>query len=132
MLPPEPALADLRAYRGTPFVDVTAYRGFDYSNASFVMELRAYRDAPGAPLVSLVRQDNPAAEGISVDVAYRNGRPTSYVQARINETTLEALRFTNPRGGDLRLFYAQDIAGAGHGKARRMRGTFTLEASANG
>jgi hypothetical protein len=125
------AQLDLRANRGVPFVYIVDFEGFDYSAASFVMEARAYRDAPSS-LISLAGPVNAAAQGISVSVTTSDGVPTSTVQIRINETTIEGLAYTSPRGGDLRLQYALDITGGGHGKARRMQGAFIVEASANG
>lgn len=127
----QPAKVDLRAYRGVPFSDVTAYYAVDYSTASFVMEIRATRDQNGPPLVSLSRASSPV-QGVSATVVTPSGIPISSVAIRIDETTIEALAFTRPRGGDLLLFYALDISGGGHDKARRMQGCFIVEASANG
>ncbi|MBM3927564.1 MAG: hypothetical protein FJ335_03765 [Sphingomonadales bacterium] len=126
-----PADVDLRAYRGVPFVDVTAVEGVDYGTASFTLELRFYRDAPDA-LVSLSRIENPSAQGVTVIVTLDDDLPTSAIQIRINETTLEAIRKTSPAGGDIHMVYALDATGAGVGKHRLMRGEFILEASANG
>jgi hypothetical protein len=126
-----PASVELRAYRGTPFIDVTDFEGFDYSAATFVLEVRAYRDKPGAALVA-IGNATAGAQGVSVSVATTDGIPTSSVKIQINETTIEGLAFTSPRGGNLVLQYALDIAGGGHVKTRRMQGDFVVEASANG
>jgi len=126
-----PAQVDLVAERGTPFVDVTTFEGFDYSAATFVLEVRDYLDKSGAARVALGNAA-PTAQGISVSVTTTNDIPSSDIQIRINETTIEGLPFTTPRGGDLVLQYALDIDGGGHGKVRRMKGAFIVKASANG
>lgn len=126
-----PAYVDLRAYRGVSFSDVTGFEGQDYGAATFTVELRRFRDAPGAPELALTNA--PAtAQGVSVTVTTDDGVPTSAVQIRINETTIEGLAKTRPPGGDLVLQYALDITGGGLGKHRRMQGAFVVEASANG
>ncbi len=125
------ANVDLHSPRGVPFVDVTDFVGQDYTGATFRMEVRHYRDAPAA-LLTLNEQVNPAAEGITVAVRTEDGIPVSAVQIRINETTIEGLQFSSPRGGDVVLQYALDVTGGGLGKHRRMQGAFIVGASANG
>lgn len=125
------ANVDLYAPRGVPFVDVTDFVGQNYDGATFRMEVRPFRDAPTLAF-ALDQQANPAAQGISVAVRTENGLPVSAVQIRVNETTIEALQFSSPRGGNVVLQYALDITGGGFGKHRRMQGSFIVEASANG
>ena len=127
----QPADIDLRAYRGVPFIDVTAFEGQDYASATFTMELRRFRDAPGDPLVALANAV-ASAQGISCSIATDGGVLTSAVRIQINETTIEGLAKTSPAGGDLELAYALDVTGGGLGKHRRMQGRFIVEASANG
>lgn len=131
MSPPEIAEVDLYAARGVPFTDTTYFEGQDYSSSTFRVEIRHYRDAPGAPLIPLDTVSG-TAEGVSVSVTTENGLPVSAVTIRINETTIEGLQYTSPRGGDLRLQYALDVTGGGFGKHRRMQGAFIVGASANG
>jgi hypothetical protein len=131
MTPRFTATVDLIAHRGVVFADVTAFDGFDYSDAAFTMEIRRYGDASGEPLVALAKA-GPTAQGISCTVATVGPFPVSTVTIRINETTIEGLPFTSPRGGDWAGKYALDIAGGGHPKLRRMEGAFTVRASANG
>lgn len=126
-----PAPLDLRAYRGAPFTYAIDFYDVDYSAATFRLEVRRYRDAPGAPLVALGNAA-PQAEGVSCTVSTFYDRTVSTVAVRVNETTVEAQRMTSPRGGDLVLAYALDVTGGGHGKARRAQGAFIIEASANG
>lgn len=126
-----PALVTLHAYRGGgPFIDITYFDGYDYSAATFVVELRDYADDGAAPRVTL---SNAAtnAQGVSCTVAYTDGIPVSRVVIRINETTLEGLPFTSPPGGDMAFVYALDVAGGGHPKTRRMRGQLILHAGEN-
>lgn len=126
-----PALVDLVAFRGGgPFIDTTAFVGFDYSAATFVVELRDWADKPGAAIVTLGNAASNA-EGVSVSVVTNEGVPTSTVQIRINETTIEGLPFGKPRGTDWRGVYALDITGGGHAKTRRMRGKFIVTAGEN-
>lgn len=124
------AKVDLAAYRGAPFIDRTVFENFDYSDATFVMQIRKYRDAPDVVLT--LGNAVSTAQGISATYHTDTDPPASWVQIRINETTLEALSYTAPRGGDLRLQYALDVTGGGHEKLRRMEGAFILRASANG
>lgn len=129
------ARVDLVANRGDPFRDETEFEGYDYSAATFAMQIRQYKDAPGDPLVSLGNIASPA-EGISVTVETLDGEPSSVVAIRINETTLEALlpfavASGSPNrkpGSDVVLFYDLQITGGGHSKLRRMEGTFTIRA----
>lgn len=127
-----PVNVELRAHRGVPFVDVTGFEGVDYTGAAFTLEVRRYPDAPGAPLFALAAASRPDAQGVTVTVEDRDGVPVSFVQSRVSETTLEAIRKSSPRGGDVVLHYALDVTGGGLGKHRRMQGAFILEASANG
>jgi len=122
-----PARVDLVAQRWTPFVDITAIEGFDLSAATFAMQVRLYRDAPGSPLLSLTNAASNA-QGVSVSVAEVDGQDVSSVQIRINETTLESL-LVNP-GEDVKLVYDLHITTAGLGKVRWMEGSFNIRAGA--
>lgn len=119
------------AQRGVPFIDRTAYLGFDYREATFTVEVRRYRDQSGTPLLALTNA-TANAQGVSVEYREVDGVPLSIVQTRINETSVEGLPFTSPRGGNVELQFAQDIAGGGHIKQRRQQGPLIVEASANG
>ncbi len=126
-----PVEIELRAFRGVPFVDVTQFVGQNYSDAYFRIEVRRYRDEGGEPLFVLESQPNPLSEGISLQMGEVDGVISSNVQIRINETTLEALPFTSPRGGEFVCQYALDVTGGGFGKHRRMQGPLIVEPSAN-
>ena len=128
-----PGTLNLRAHRWTPFVFVIDFPGFDFTGASFAMQVRGYRDAPGTALISLTTQASPSAEGISVAVATSEGVPTSSVQIRINETTLEGLLPLSSSGRpaedpDVPLVWDMHITPAGGSKARWLEGALILVA----
>ncbi|KQY96404.1 hypothetical protein [Brevundimonas sp. Root1423] len=130
----KPGQATLEAQRWAPFVDVTAFEGFDFSAATFAMHVRQYRDAPGDPLISLTNAIS-SAQGVSVSVATVevDGVDTlvSSVQIRINETTLEALLLNAAGAGkDIPLVYDLHITSTGLGKIRWMEGDFIIRAGA--
>lgn len=122
-----PAVAQLDAFRWAYFKEAIPFEGIDFTGATFALQVRSYTDAPDPPLVSLANTASPA-EGISVSVATVNGLPTSTVEIRINETTIEGLRFTSPRGGDLTLAYDLVITLTGLGKRRWLEGPFVVHA----
>lgn len=127
-----PAYVELVAQRWTPFVDVTAIEGFDLSAATFALQIRQRRDAPGDPLVSLGNAASNA-QGVSVSVATVEieGVETlvSSVQIRINETSLEPLLLNAAgQGNDISLVYDLHITATGLGKVRWMEGAFTIRA----
>lgn len=120
---------DLTANRWSPFVYAIDFVGYDFSAATFSAQVRNYRDAPGDALVDLANAAS-TAEGVSVSVTTTDGVPTSTVQLRINETTLEGLRYSAPRGADLELQWALHITSTGMGKVRWLEGQFILKAGA--
>lgn len=125
-----PGKLDLVAQRWTPFVYVLAFEGFDFTGATFAMDVRLYRDAPGAALISLTNAASNA-QGISVSVATVDDVPTSTVQLRINETTLEALLLSAAGAGkDVVCVYDLHITGGGVAKTRWVEGSFTIKAGA--
>ena len=125
-----PARVDLVAQRWAPFVDITAIENFDFAAATFAMQIRMYRDAPGSPLVSLGNAASNA-QGISATSAVVDGQTISSVQIRINETTLEGLLLNQGKAGtDVALVYDLHITASGLGKIRWMEGSFTIRAGA--
>jgi hypothetical protein len=85
-----PGTLPLTVQRGTPFVYRIDFPGLDLTEAGLAAQVRLYRDQPGTPLMSLVSAQ-PLAEGLSVAVTSAEGVPTSTLQIRINETTIENL-----------------------------------------
>jgi hypothetical protein len=124
-----PGKLDLIAYRWTPFVYVIDFEGLDFSAATFAMDVRLYRDAPSAVLSLGNAASN--AQGISCSVATVEGVPTSSVQIRINETTLEPLLLNaGAPGQDIKVAQDLHITGGGFPKTRWTEGAFIIRAGA--
>ena len=123
-----PGQLDLTVQRWTPFVYQIDFEGLDFTAATMAMHVRLYRDAPGAPLISL---GNAAAnaEGLSVSVATVDDTTVSTVQIRINETTAEPLLLNAGKpGDDVRLVYDLHITGGGFPKTRWVEGALIIRA----
>lgn len=120
-----PASFGLLALRWQPFKLRVDFPGYDFTGAAFAMQVRSYRDAPDPALISLTNAVSPA-QGISVSVATTEGIPTSSVEVRIDEATLECLPFTNPRGTDLEVVWDFVITPAGGVKSRWFEGRFIV------
>lgn len=127
------AQGDLRVERWTPARFEIPCEGFDFTGQALTMQVRAYRDAPGAPVIDLATSDSPA-EGLSVSVVTTSGLPVSTLAIRINETTIEAaLPFPASgveAGGDVVLAYAVHV-GTGAAKFRFLEGAFIIVPGAN-
>lgn len=125
-----PGKLDLVAQRWSPFVYVIDFVGLDFSAATFAMDVRLYRDAPGAALIALTNAASNA-QGISVSTSTTEGVITSSVQIRINETTLEGLLLASSGAGrDVELVQDLHITGGGFIKTRWTEGKFTIRAGA--
>jgi len=120
-----PGTFDVFALRWQPFKLTLAFPGYDFTGATFKSEVRSYRDAPDPALISLANASSPS-QGISVTVASVSGVPTSTVELRIDETTLEGLPFPNPRGPDLEAVWDLVITPSGGTKVRWVEGKFTV------
>lgn len=125
-----PGTLPLTVQRGTPFVYRIDFPGYDLTNAGLAAQVRLYRDQPGAPLVSLVAAQ-PLAEGLSVEVATEaDGIPTSTLQIRINETTIEQLRPFPANGLEpaepVVLVWDLHLTISPVGKRRWIEGSFTI------
>lgn len=125
-----PGKLDLVAQRWTPYVLVIAFEGFDFSAATFAMDWRLYRDAPFAQLSLGNAASN--AQGISCTVTLDDDDvPTSLVQIRVNETTLEALLLNaGTPGSDVVLQQDLHITGGGLPKTRWFEGKAIIRAGA--
>lgn len=125
-----PGRLDLMVQRWTPFVYQIDFEGLDFTGATMAMQVRLYRDAPGAPLISLGNAASNA-EGLSVSVETVDNAPVSTVQIRINETTAEALLLNAGKpGDDVRLVYDVHITGGGFPKTRWLEGALIIRAGA--
>lgn len=125
-----PGTLPLVAQRWTPFVYTIDFEGIDFTGATMAMQVRLYRDAPGDPIISLVNAASNA-QGLSVSVVTTEGVPTSTVQIRINETTLEAILLNaGLPGADVKLAYDLHITGGGFEKTRWVEGDFIIRPGA--
>lgn len=142
-----PAHIDLAALRRVPFEKVIAFEGLDFGSpspteqaASFIdgslrMECRLYPDAEGdAPI--LLANAFPADEGLSFEVTYTDGMPTTFVKILITQAKLEVTlpliidgNLARKFGTNAVLYY--DIKGKPLGRIRSLiaRGKFTIEGS---
>lgn len=125
-----PGKLDLVAQRWTPFVTLIAFEGLDFTGATFAMDWRLYRDAPFAQLSLGNATSN--AQGISCTVTFDDDDvPTSFVQIRVNETTLESLLLSaGVPGSDVVLQQDLHITGGGLPKTRWIEGKATIRAGA--
>ncbi|CAN7167727.1 hypothetical protein [Brevundimonas sp. LjRoot202] len=125
----------LVALRWQAFKHTIDLVGYDLTGGTFAAQMRLYRDAPGAPLISLANSVSPA-EGISVTVATTDGIPTSTIEMRINEVTIEGvLPFTvaagvpnRKAGSDVELVWDIHVTATGLPKTRLLEGPFTIRA----
>jgi len=130
-----PGKLDLTALRWVPFSYDLDFPGYDFTGAIFAMHVRQYRDAPGAPLLSLLGGAAPLQDGISVpEVAVVNGITTSTVRIYIKQETLWAI-LPFPASGlkagdDVRLVYDLQVAGGGLPKSRIIEGAFIIHPGA--
>lgn len=130
-----PATLDLSAPRHAPFFFTIDFEGYDFSSATFDMEVREYYDAPGSGLIVLDEQ-TAGTQGISCTVAEVEGVDVSSVLIQIDEATLEALypfsvTSGSPNrtpGSDVTLYYDLAITGGGLPKTIWTRGKFVIQA----
>lgn len=128
-----PGSLNLRPLRWVPFKYQIRVDAYDLTGATFVMEVRSYKGAPGTPLIALANTSSPT-QGISVSVVTTGGVPASTIEIRIDETTLENLLPFSVTSGtpnrtpgtDVELYYDILITPSGGTKARWFEGTFTI------
>jgi len=113
--------------RWTPWKVSIDFVGFDLTGGTFRAQWRPFLDQSGDPLIDLQEADSPA-EGISVSVVTVEGVPTSTLELRIDETTIEGLPFTSPRGGDLELVWDIHITTTDLPKWRALQGASPIKA----
>ena len=124
-----PGTLPLTVQRGTPFVYRIDFPGLDLTSAGLAAQVRLYRDQPGAPMISLINAQ-PLAEGLSVMTISEAGVPTSTLQIRINETTIEGL-LPFPQNGlepaePVKLAWDLHLTISPVGKRRWIEGPFTI------
>ena len=124
-----PGTLPLTVQRGTPFVYRIDFPGLDLTSAGLAAQVRLYRDQPGAPLIDLAKAQ-PLSEGLSVTTISDAGVPTSTLQIRINETTIEGL-LPFPQNGlepsePVKLAWDLHLTISPVGKRRWIEGPFTI------
>jgi len=123
-----PVTLDLVARRWAPFVEVPfGFEAFDFSAATFEMQVRTLRDLTGDPLIDLTNA-TAGTEGISCEVTTTDGVDTSFLTVQIDEATLNDLPFAGKRGQNFVGYYDLKITGGGLPKTRWFQGKFTCEA----
>lgn len=126
-----PGKLDLVVQRWTPF-DLTIQLpvGIDFTGATTALQARLYRDAPGAPVLSLASASS-SGEGLSITTTTTDGVKTSYLRIRVNETTGESILLNAGKvGADVALAYDIHITGGGFAKTRWYEGTLTVRGGA--
>ena len=129
----KPGKLAITANRWEPFDDTIDFVGYDFTGATFTLQVRLYPDATGDPLINLANADPPAA-GLSVTVATTEGVPTSTLRIIIAEATIEGLFPTGSgqeAGADVKLAWALHITPSGGTKRRWLEGDFIIHAGAN-
>ena len=122
-----PGSLDLVAYRWTPYVYQIDFVGLNFTDATMLSHVRLKRDAPGTPIISLANA-SPSAEGLSVSVVTTGGVPTSTIQIRINEATLEGILLNaGVPGDDIVLAWDIHVTGGGYPKTRWLEGRFVIK-----
>lgn len=123
----QPGTLPLRAQRWTPFVYSIDFVGQDFTGAVYAMDVRLRPDATGSAIISLAGSVAPA-QGISAAVTTLGGIPTSTVEIRIAEATLEAILLNAGKAGaDVVLAWDIHITFGGGLKTRWLQGSFTIE-----
>jgi len=121
-----PGNAPLRVYRNTAFVQIVTVQNYDFSAATFASQVRAYRDAAGAALITLGNA-TVGTQGISCTYS----APVSTIIIQYDEATIDAL-LPYPangvkQGADVELYWDFHVTGGGLIKTRLLQGTFTIE-----
>lgn len=129
MANPKTGQLNLTANRWEPFIYTIDFEGFDYTGATFAMQVRAVKDSGGTPLVSLGTVGSVGTEGITITgVTTTDGVPTTGISIRINEATVEGLPEPAELGDDVTLYYDLQITPSGGNKYRALEGAFVVHA----
>jgi hypothetical protein len=125
-----PGSLNLVVQRNAPYLpDTIDFEGFDFTAATFALQVRAYRGATGDPLLSLTGQ-TAGTQGISVTASVADSITTSHLQIQINEATIDGLLPASSNGQragtDVDLYYDLVITGGGVGKVRWLEGDFSI------
>lgn len=119
----QPGRFDMNVNRWQPATFRLRFEDIDFSAATAALQVRAYRDAGGDPLINLM-----TGSGIAITTDVLSGYTSSVVAVSFNEIALEGLPFPSPRGSDLLLSYDLVITTASLGKVRWIEGNFNVRA----
>jgi hypothetical protein len=109
------------------------FLGVDLTSADMRLQVRLYRNAPGAPLIDLQTVTNGNAEGLRlVSVTQVDGKPVSTVSLIVNETTMEGTPFMGEAGADSVFAYDAQITPAGGFKQVWLEGQFWVLSAVTG
>jgi hypothetical protein len=120
---------DYRANRWEPFVRRIHFEGYDFTGATFLAQVRAVKDSDGAALIDLATVGGVGTQGIAiVGVTTADGVPTTEINLRVNEATMEAIAKAVPLGDDYPLWWDLQITPSGGDKFRALEGKFIVAA----
>lgn len=120
-----PLQVNLHPRRWTPYRFTVELRAFDFSGATFAMQVRPYRDAQTVLLT--LGNAAPGSQGISCSFVDDGLSPAaSFIVIEIAEATIETLPFPTPRGSDLHLAWDMHITSADVPKRRWFEGEFRV------
>jgi len=110
---PSTAALDLRVWRNDDVYELPIrVTGMDLASVALAAQIRACRDAPGPPLVDLLKVANGNAEGLRVaGVSTVGGVPVTDLRLRLNKSTRQALPYAGEMGDDTALVWALLIGG---------------------
>jgi hypothetical protein len=113
----------LFAERWTPFHHLIEFQRLDFVGQDARVQIRANFDRSGSPLIDLGIA--ASGQGITISAGTAPDMTSTNVVIRIDEPTLEAMPFTNPRGGEWHGVWDLHI-GSGADKRRWLRGKFII------
>jgi hypothetical protein len=113
--------------RWTPFKHVIEFQRLDFLGKDARIQVRRNFDRSGPPLIDLGIV--ASGEGITISPGSAPDMISTNVEIRINETTIEAMPFTNPRGGEWHGVWDLHI-GTGAAKRRWLQGPFIIKPGA--
>lgn len=99
---------DYPVKRNVPHSDDIIFEALDLTGATLFMQVRAYKGAPGAALLTLENSTAPA-EGLSVSVTTTEGVPESTVFIRIDKASIQGLLPFTVTGGSPSRAPASDV-----------------------
>ena len=129
---PSPGRLDLIAYRGSIYLHDVVFLGQALYDTSFYLTVRAFRDAPGDPLIFL-QTTAAGTQGMSSVVFTEDGVTSTRLTIQIDEDTImETLPFDSSGrpadAPDVSLVYDIHILSFEAPRYRALEGAFTISA----